>query len=180
MAKNDNPHALRLLESMEKQNKADEANKFAKEHPLSKSANIEKKFHWAQKVCEFLNENYDDDTVKSIRMECSCGPELGKGKKLKDIFEKERNISLFVEKVNKLNQGFTMEYDGEYFYLIYPQCYCSCVKRIDQKLPKAWCYCTLGYTRRMFEYIFSKDVQVELLTSVKMGDENCRIGIKAD
>ena len=40
MAKNDNPHALRLLESMEKQNKADEANKFAKEHPLSKSANI--------------------------------------------------------------------------------------------------------------------------------------------
>ena len=113
-------------------------------------------------------------------MECACGPELGKGKKLKDIFEKETDISLFVEKVNKLNQGFTMEYDGEQFYLIYPQCYCFCVKRIDQKLPKAWCYCTLGYTRRMFEYIFSKDVQVELLTSVKMGDENCRIRIKAD
>ena len=66
MAKNDNPHALRLLQSMEKQNMADEANKFAKEHPLSKSANIEKKFEWAQKACEFLNESFDDDTVEAI------------------------------------------------------------------------------------------------------------------
>ena len=180
MAKNDNPHALRLLESMEKQNKKDEAKKFAEEHPLSKSANIDKKFEWAQKVCEFLNENFDDDTVKAIRMECACGPELGKGKKIKDIYEKESDISVFVEKVNRLHQGFIIEYDGEYFYLIYPQCYCSCVKRIDQVLPKAWCYCTLGYTKRMFEYIFNKEVQVELLSSVKMGDENCRIRLKAD
>lgn len=180
MAKNDNPHALRLLESMEKQNKKDEANKFAAEHPLSKSANIDKKFEWAQKVCEFLNENFDDDTVKAIRMECACEPELGKGKKIKDIYEKESDNFVFVEKVNRLNQGFTIEYDGEYFYLIYPQCYCSCVKRIAQTLPKAWCYCSLGYIKRMFGYIFSKDIQVELLSSVKMGDENCRIRMKVD
>lgn len=103
-------------------------------------------------------------------MDCTCGPELGKGNKIKEIYEKENDVSVFVEKANNLKQGFTIEYDGKYFYLIYPQCYCSCVKRIDE-------YCTLGYTKRMFQYIFDKEVQVELLSSVKMGDENCRIKI---
>lgn len=110
-------------------------------------------------------------------MDCACGPELGKGKKIKEIYEKENDVSVFVEKANNLKQGFTIEYDGEYFYLIYPQCYCSCVKRIDETLNVAWCYCTLGYTNRMFQYIFDKEVQVELLSSVKMGDETCRIKI---
>lgn len=177
MAKNDNPHALRFLESMKKHDMTEAAERFSEEHPLSKSANIEKKFEWAQRVCGFLSENFDDDTVKKIRMDCACGPELGKGKKIKDIYEKESDISVFVEKVNKLNQGFTLEYDGKDFYLIYPQCYCSCVKRIGETLPKEWCYCTLGYTKRMFQYIFDKEVQVELLSSIKMGDDNCKIRI---
>ena len=70
MAKNDNPHALRFI------------------------ASIEKKFEWAQNICEFLNDTYDDETIKAVRMDCAC------------------------------------------------------VKRIDQTLPKAWCYCTLGYTKK--------------------------------
>ncbi len=48
MAKNDNPHALRFISSMEKHNLGEEAIKFSQEHPLSKSADIEKKFEWAQ------------------------------------------------------------------------------------------------------------------------------------
>ena len=66
MAKNDNPHALRFLESMKKHDMTEAAERFAEEHPLAKSANIEKKFEWAQKVCEFLTEKFDDDTVKKI------------------------------------------------------------------------------------------------------------------
>lgn len=101
----------------------------------------------------------------------------GKGEKIKEIYEKEPDLNRFVEKANKLNQGFRIEYDGECFYLIYPQCYCSCVKRIDYTLLKAWCYCTLGYTKRMFEYIVSRTVQVDLLSSVKMGNKTCKIKI---
>ncbi|MGN0425950.1 MAG: DUF6144 family protein [Acetatifactor sp.] len=178
MAKNDNPHAVRLQESMITHGESAAAEQFAASHPLSKSANIEKKFAWAQSVCEFLSGNYDDEKVKAIRMDCACGPELGKGKKLREIFEKESDARTFVEKVNRLNQGFTMEFDGKYFYLIYPQCYCSCVKRMEQTLPETWCYCTLGYTKRMFENIFDGGVKVELMGSVKLGNENCRIRIE--
>ena len=111
-------------------------------------------------------------------MDCACGPEHGKGAKIKALYEKEKEPNVFVEKVNKLNLGFTLEYDGTYFYLIYPQCYCSCVKRVDEKLSKTWCYCTLGYSKRMFENIFDKEVQVELLSAIKTGDKDCRIRIK--
>ncbi len=177
MAKNDNPHAIRLAESLEKHGKHKEAVSFAESHPLSKSATAEAKFEWARHQCAFLAEHFDNETVKEIRMDCACGPELGKGKKLKTIYERENELSLFVEKANKLNQGFSLQYDGESIYLIYPQCYCSCVKRIDTPLPETWCYCTLGYTKRMFEYIFGKKVEAELLSSVKQGDSVCRIKI---
>lgn len=177
MAKNDNPHAVRFYESMELHNKHDDVHKFAEQFPLSKTANIEKKFEWAQNLCDFMNQNYDEETIKEIRMDCACGPALGKGKKIKEIYEKETDLFLFVEKANKLNQGFSIKYDGTFFYLIYPQCYCSCVKRIDKELPKTWCYCTLGYTKKMFEFVFDKDVQVELINSVKLGDNICKIKI---
>ena len=77
--------------------------------------------------------------------------EMGKGNKIKGIYEKETDPCVFVEKTNKLNHGFSLEYDGEAYYLIYPQCYCSYVKRSPEHLSKAWCYCTLGYRKRMFE-----------------------------
>lgn len=178
MAKNDNPHAIRFLESMEKHDKKEDAENFLKEHPLTKSADYNKKFTWANDMCEFLDINYDEKLIKSIRMDCACGPEHGKGARIKDLYKKEDNQEVFVQKVNKLNLGFTFEYDGTYYYLIYPQCYCSCVKRKDESMSKTWCYCTLGYSKRMFENIFDCEVQVELLESVKLGNEQCRIRVK--
>lgn len=178
MAKNDNPHAVRFEESLEKHGEQDHAVIFSEKHPLSKSATVEVTFVWAQQQCAFLSEHFDNDTVKYIRMDCTCGPEFGKRNKLKNLYEKEKDLGKFVEKANKTVQGFSLQYDGEFVYLIYPQCYCSCVKRIDTVLPATWCYCTLGYTKKMFEHIFETKVQTELLSSVKQGDPVCRIRIK--
>ena len=74
-----------------------------------------------------------------------------KGNKIEGIYEKETDSYVFVEKTNKPNHGFALEYDGEAYYLIYPQCYCFCVKRSPEHLSKAWCYCTLGYRKRMLK-----------------------------
>ena len=48
MAKNDNPHALRFLESMEKRGEKETAENFSVEHPLSKSADFNKKYASAE------------------------------------------------------------------------------------------------------------------------------------
>ena len=101
MANNDNSHALRFYESMVKHNKRTEIEKFSQEYPLSKSANIEKKYDWALQVCDFMSKNYDDETVKEIRMDCACGPECGKAKKIKRIYEKETDIRSEERRVGK-------------------------------------------------------------------------------
>ena len=177
MPKNDNPHAVRFCESMAKNCGEAEAQRIAELFPLSKSANIEKKFEWAKKICEYLEKSYDENQLLKIRMDCACGPEMGKINKLKTLYQKCRDEEEFIQKANQLNQGFTIDYSDGCFELIYPQCYCSCVKRVEQQLSKTWCYCTLGYTKRMFEHLLDSPVEVTLLQSVKMGDDVCRIRV---
>jgi len=176
MPKNDNPQALRFLASMAKHGEQAAGERFAEEHPLGKSADISKRSAWAKALCGYLNDRYDEETVKAIRMDCACGPYAINGK-LKALYEKSDGPADFVKKVNELDQGFSLEYDGTSYYVVYPQCYCSCVKRTDGQLPKAWCYCTLGYSRRMFETILGKETEGELLSSIKAGDTVCRIRI---
>ena len=178
MPKNDNPQVRRFLAGMEKHGELEAGIRFSEANPLSKSANAGKKYQWAKELCVFLGDNYDDETIKAIRMDCACGPKYGYGgSRLKAVYEKNRDPNAFVDQANALGFGFSLEYDGTAYYLIYPQCYCSCVNRIDETLPGAWCYCTLGYARRMFGYVFGKEVRTELISSVKQGDAVCRIRI---
>ena len=72
MAKNDNAHSLRMVESL-KQNIGEEvACEFEKEYPLSKSADIQKKYEWAKATCSYLEAHFDSDTILKIRKECRC------------------------------------------------------------------------------------------------------------
>lgn len=63
MPKNDNAHSLRLLDSLRKNCGDDVAEEFAQSYPLSKSANIEKKFKWAEAVCG----NFSKEDISVIR-----------------------------------------------------------------------------------------------------------------
>ena len=178
MANNDNPQALRFLESMKKHGEQEAGEKFSAKYPLGQSADASTEFEWAKNLCAFLNESYDDETVKAIRMDCACEPEYGKAE-IRALYENEKDPAAFVERVNGLDLGFSLEYDGASYYLLYPQCYCPCVNHTKERLPGAWCYCTLGYSKRMFEYIFDQEVRVDLINSVKQGDADCRIRITA-
>ena len=178
MSKTDNPHAIHLYDSVLKHVDEKTANRIANKIPISKLADIDKKFIWAENICADLEEEFDDDTIKPIRMDCACGPEMGKINKLKKIYQSSVDLSDFAEKVNKLNQGFTIQYKDNALFLMYPRCYCSCVKRVEKPISKSWCYCTLGYTKKMFEHILEKAVEVELIHSVKTGGKLCEIKIK--
>ena len=177
MSISDNPHAMRLYDSLLKYTDEQTAQNIAHKIPLSKSADINKKFLWAENICNELHNEFDDETIKKIRMNCACGPETGKMSKMNELYHSSDNLDDFADKANKLNQGFTLEHKDNVLFLIYPTCYCSCVKHIDKKMSKIWCYCTLGYTKKMFEHILERCVDVELLESVKTGANRCVIKI---
>lgn len=72
MAQNDNAHSIRLVNSLEKNVGSDIAKGFEEKYPLSKSANIEKKYEWAKNICSYLEQNFDPETIIKIRKECRC------------------------------------------------------------------------------------------------------------
>lgn len=69
MPKNDNAHSLRMVESLKKNISSDVANEFAEKYPLSKSADIVKKFQWAQATCNYLEENFDEETIVKVSLQ---------------------------------------------------------------------------------------------------------------
>ena len=179
MTKNDNAHSVRLADSLEKHIGADTAREFEEKYPLSKSADIEKKYQWTKAVCGYLEEHFDTDTIIGIRKECRCNDGKSIAGKLLKYLNKVDSIQEFVRSFNQRETFASLEYISDRkirFY--YPECYCACVKRVAQELSKTWCYCTLGNAEGIFREVFQKDVEVTLLESIKTGADRCAIEVE--
>jgi hypothetical protein len=173
MPKSDSPQAVRLYNSLEKHMGHAAAEDFLEKLPLSKSADHNKKFKWANGVCTYLEERFSDEEIRNIRMDCSCSPGT-KAEKVKKLYENSADYDEFCERFNKeYSPGNQLAYDGGALYLSYPTCYCSCINRGDGYVTNSWCVCTLGYTEKLFSCALSGKVNVELLESVKTGGEKC-------
>lgn len=179
MAKNDNAHSIRMTESLRKNVGEKAADEFEETYVLSKSANIDKKYEWAKKVCSYLEENYDTATFIGIRKECRCNDGKSIANKLLKYLNKATDIEGFVRLFNQKETFAFLEYISEHKILFcYPQCYCACVKRVPKELPKTWCYCTLGNAEEIFRNVLKKDVKVSLRESIKSGSDKCVIEVE--
>ncbi len=179
MPKNDNAHSLRMVESFKRNISSDVAAEFEEKYPLSKSADIVKKFGWAQATCNYLEENFGEETIVKVRKECRCNDGKSIADKLLKYLNMAENIQEFVDSFNEKESFAQLEYISESKFLFcYPQCYCACVKRIPQELSKTWCYCTLGNAEGIFKAVFKKEVKVRLLESIKAGGARCVIEVE--
>ncbi len=174
---NDNSHAVRLYNSLLEHMGKEAADEITRKYPLSKSASFRKKFDWAENICGDLERTVDETILEEIRMGCACGPAPSKAKALRKLFLTCTGPEQFAERASGKNEGFTIAYEDGGLVLIYPTCYCSCVKRVDKPLPRTWCMCTLGYTKRMFECVLDRPVTVKLLESIKTGGRECKIWV---
>lgn len=173
-----NPYAKRLYDSLINKTDQQTAEEIVCNIPLSKTASEKKKFQWAEDICSTLESRFDDETIKSIRMGCACGPSQGRMDEMKRIYISSAGLTEFTENYNKANLGSTAWHEGETIYFSYPACYCSCVKKTNKPISKTWCYCTLGYTKRMFDYVLECNTDVELVESIKSGGSRCVMRIK--
>ena len=179
MTKNDNAHSIRLVESLSRNVSCDTAREFGEKYPLSKSANIEKKFEWAKSACDYLEEHFETDTIFKIRKECRCNDGKSIANKILKYLNKAESIKDFVKAFNANETFASLEYISDNKILFcYPECYCACVKRVSQELSKTWCYCTLGNAEGIFNEVFKKEVKVTLLKSIKNGSDRCVIEVE--
>ena len=70
-----------------------------------------------------------------------------------------------------------LSYIDSELYLQFPFCPCPMLAEVDKLDSKTWCQCTTGYSKVLFEKVFCCEVNVELLKSVKMGDNICLMKI---
>lgn len=86
-----------------------------------------------------------------------------------------------MEEFNRHESFASLTYLAENRLLFsYPQCYCSCVKRVPQPISKTWCCCTLGNAQKMFQKVFEREVKLSLRETVKSSGARCTIEVEWD
>ncbi len=179
MAKNDNAHSVRLVESLRKNVGYHEADEFEEKYPLSKSAGIEKKYEWAKDACNYLEEHFDTETMIKLRKECRCNDGKSIANKILKYLNKANSMEQFVNTFNENETFAFFEYISDHKILFcYPECYCACIKRMPKEISRTWCYCTLGNAEGIFQEVFKKDVKVTLMKSIKTGGDKCVIAVE--
>jgi len=131
---------------------------------------------WVKHTMERLENHFDGSTVKHIRMNCQCG--YGMEERLA-LLKELIGLSSSMEEFGNLEKakaaGLTCV-EGE-LYLQFPFCPCPMLANVDRLDTNTWCQCTTGYSKVLFEKAFACEVDVELLKSIKMGDEICLMKI---
>jgi len=68
--------------------------------------------------------------------------------------------------------------EGGVVRLTYPKCYCELVADGPARLPDAYCSCSQGWVRDMFETAAGKSVAVQTVQTIKRGADCCKFLIK--
>jgi len=131
---------------------------------------------WVKNTMKRLEEKFDAPTVKKIRMNCQCG--YGMDEKLalvKELMAMSSDMEEFGNQEKARAAGLSYA-NGELF-LMFPYCPCPMLAEVERLESKTWCQCTTGYSKVLFEKAFGCEVDVELLKSVKTGDDCCLMKI---
>jgi len=131
---------------------------------------------WVKNTMKRLEESFDISTLKRIRMNCQCG--YGMDEKyalLKEIMASSTSLEEFGKDARAAAAGMYYR-DGD-LYLQFPFCPCPMLANVDKLETKTWCQCTTGYSKVLFEKAFGCEVDVDLLKSIKAGDEICLMKI---
>ncbi len=131
---------------------------------------------WVKNTMWRLEQRFDPQTVKNIRMNCQCGYAMDEKLKLvQELMEGASSIEEFANNERAHAAGLSSK-DGE-LYLQFPFCPCPMLARVDKLETSTWCQCTTGYSKVLFEKAFGCKVDVELLKSIKMGNDICLMKI---
>lgn len=131
---------------------------------------------WVKNTMQRLEKRFDSKTIKSIRMNCQCGYAMDEKLKLvQRLLEGANSLEDFANTDRAKAAGLS-SVDGK-LYLQFAFCPCPMLAQVDKLETATWCQCTTGYSKVLFEKAFGCTVDVELLKSIKMGDECCLMKI---
>jgi predicted hydrocarbon binding protein len=82
------------------------------------------------------------------------------------------------EFLNRLTRTIRyLKRQGNKVYMVYPKCYCQHLRDYPGKVPAAYCACSVGFIKELFEQALGKPVGAKLISSIRRGDPHCRIQV---
>ena len=132
---------------------------------------------WIRKVVEEIDSQTDRETCARILEACGrqCAPE-GLINKARKIHESSDGIGEFLARLGEVFEAVQIE-DGK-VYVVYPECYCEQIKGLPiGNVPEAYCNCSVGWVKEVFESAVGRSVGVRRLKSIVAGDEECRFEV---
>ena len=141
--------------------------------------NTENNPDWVKSTMRRLEGTFEYNTRKKIRMNCQCG--YGMDEKLalvKELMSTSTSREDFASSEKAKAAGLFYK-DGALF-LQFHFCPCPMLAEVEKLETNTWCQCTTGYSKVLFETAFSCNADVELLKSIKMGDDVCLMKIALD
>ena len=179
MPSNDNAHAIGLYNALLALGGGGAAEELAQQHPLSKSADVPKKYQWALAVCRYLEEHYSEKTIAAIRARCYCEDSAALANRMRSYLNQVGgDLNEFARLHNWKEKNAKIEVIKGGLLYCYPECYCSCLKGAEGPAPKAWCYCTLGHARKLFSQVFGPHIEAELWETIKSGGKRCVVFVE--
>lgn len=142
----------------------------------NESAKSQDNASWTKSTMLLLENNFDAETIKQIRMACQCG--YGSDEKLaliENLIASSSCLEEFASSEKAKEAG--LFYKDGVIYLQFQFCPCPMLAEVDRFETNTWCQCTTGYSKVLFEKAFGCEVDVELLKSIKMGDDICLMTI---
>lgn len=131
---------------------------------------------WVKSTMKRMEDQFDRSAVKEIRMHCQCGYGMDEKYALvRELVEASSSLEEFGALDKAKASGLYCE-NGE-LYLKFHFCPCPMLAEVDRLDTYTWCQCTTGYSKVLFEKAFECKVDVELLKSIKVGDEICLMKI---
>lgn len=169
----------RLKHSLRKNVFAELAKTVIAELPLTIDATPEARAEWVEKISAVLENRFDQKTLKNIRQDCYCN-ENGRledtANSLKQLYlSLNRDLFKFVDTLNKNGADWFIK-DNQLYTKMF-SCECPMLEAAKISNSLTWCHCTAGYNKKLFEIVFERPVEVEVLQSIRQGFDFCLLKI---
>jgi hypothetical protein len=142
----------------------------------------EDKAELTRQTMQRLESAFDEESRVRIMERCGrlcCGPTHQKVRKA--LFQESSSLEEFLDKLNELEAGKAHYRITEQGAIIveYPACQCGQVKDAISRFPShAYCMCSVGYNKELFETVLGRKVDVILVTSAICDGGPCRLVVR--
>ena len=145
---------------------------------ITAKTNKVKRAEMMKEVMIRMDKFVDKDVAIKIRENCACKPKIFL-KTAINIYKKHPNIEEFTNELQKTNFAGKLKVEDNIIYCNFSskKCVCGMVKSTKEIIPILWCECCKGHVKWLFEETFKKPLNVEMVSSIVSGSDDCRFKI---